>query len=386
MSRRVSTVYLDYNATTPLDPAVLKEMEPFLGEVYGNPSSVHHVGRRSRAALDDARDRLATLLHCKPSELVFTSGGTESNNLALLGMARRLKDRGRHLVTSGTEHHAVLHALEYLTRHEGFEVTLLPSDERGLMNPETVRDAIRPDTILLSLMAANNETGTIQPVAEVGAMCRDRGICFHTDAVQWFGKEPVESVDRFNADLVSLCAHKFHGPKGAGALYIRSPLQPHSLLLGGGHEQEHRAGTENLAAIQGLVAAAERFIREPVFRRDQLLPLRNRLRECLLAVDGVVLRGDSERSLPNTVAVTVEGCDSIGLLAALDLEGICASSGAACSSGSLTPSHVLLAMGVSETLANSFVRFSMGRATTAAEIEHVARVFPDIVSRLRRHY
>jgi cysteine desulfurase len=382
----VSTVYLDYNATTPLDPGVREEMEPFLGDIYGNPSSVHHVGRRSRAALDDARDRLATLFGCKPSEWVFTSGGTESNNLALLGTARRLKDRGRHLLTSGTEHHAVLHSLEYLARHEGFEVTLLPSDERGLVNAEHVRNALRPDTILVSLMAANNETGTLQPVAEVGALCRDRGICFHTDAVQWFGKEPVEGIDQFHADLVSLCAHKFHGPKGAGALYIRSPLQPHSLILGGGHENERRAGTENLAGIQGLVAAAERFIREPVFRADHLLPLRNRLRECLLEVTGVTLRGDLERSLTNTVAVTVDGCDSIGLLAALDLEGICASSGAACSSGALTPSHVLLAMGVPETLANSFVRFSMGRATTAAEIERVARVFPEIVRRLRSHH
>lgn len=382
----MSTVYLDYNATTPLDPGVREEMEPFLGDIYGNPSSVHHVGRRSRAALDDARDRLATLFGCKPSEWVFTSGGTESNNLALLGTARRLKDRGRHLLTSGTEHHAVLHSLEYLARHEGFEVTLLPSDERGLVNAEHVRNALRPDTILVSLMAANNETGTLQPVAEVGALCRDRGICFHTDAVQWFGKEPVENIDQFHADLVSLCAHKFHGPKGAGALYIRSPLQPHSLILGGGHENERRAGTENLAGIQGLVAAAERFIREPVFRADHLLPLRNRLRECLLEVTGVTLRGDLERSLTNTVAVTVDGCDSIGLLAALDLEGICASSGAACSSGALTPSHVLLAMGVPETLANSFVRFSMGRATTAAEIERVARVFPDIVRRLRSHH
>jgi cysteine desulfurase len=317
---------------------------------------------------------------------VFTSGGTESNNLALFGMARRLKDRGRHLVTSGTEHHAVLNCLEYLARHEGFEITLLPSDGCGLTDPETVRNAIRPDTILVSLMAANNETGTIQRLAEVGSMCRERGICFHTDAVQWFGKEPFESIDQFQADLVSLCAHKFHGPKGAGALYIRSPLQPHSLLFGGAHEQERRAGTENLPGILGLVAAAEQFIREPVFQPEHLLPLRNRLRQCLLEVEDVVLRGDLGRCLTNTVAVTVAGCDSIGLLAALDLEGICASSGAACSSGSLTPSHVLLAMGVPEALANSFVRFSMGRATTAEEIDQVARVFPEIVSRLRRCY
>ena len=382
----VSTVYLDYNATTPLDPDVFNAMVPYLTEVYGNPSSVHRVGRQSRAVLDDARDRLAIMLHCKPGEIIFTSGGTESANLALFGMARRLKERGRHLIASATEHHAVLHCLEYLARHEGFEITLLPPDPHGLIDPESVRSAIRADTILVSIMAANNETGAIQPVADVGRICRERGVCFHTDAVQWFGKQPVHGIEQFQADLVSLCAHKFHGPKGAGALYIRSPLQPHSLMVGGGHEQERRAGTENLAAIVGLVAAAERFIPEPVFSATRLLPLRERLRHCLLSVDGVVLRGHPDPCLPNTVAITVERCDSIGLLAALDLEGICASSGAACSSGALTPSHVLLAMGVPESLANSFVRFSIGRGTTAAEIEHVARVFPSLIDRLRMRY
>jgi cysteine desulfurase len=235
-------------------------------------------------------------------------------------------------------------------------------------------------------MAANNETGTLQSVADVGTICRERGVCFHTDAVQWFGKEPVHGIGQFNADLVSICAHKFHGPKGAGALYIRSPLQPHSLLFGGGHEQERRAGTENLAGIIGLVTAAERFIPEPVFPATRLLGLRDKLRQALLAVDGVRLRGAGERCLSNTVAVTVEGCDSIGLLAALDLEEICASSGSACSTGSLTPSHVLLALGVPEALANSFVRFSMGRDTTLGEIEYVSRVFPPIVERLKGRY
>ena len=380
------TVYLDYNATTPLDPEVREAMLPFLREDFGNPSSIHHVGRRARAALDDARDRMGTLLSCRASEVVFTSGGTESNNLAILGVARRLKDRGRHLISSATEHHAVLHCLEYLERYEGFELTRLAPDHEGLIDPDSVRRAIRPDTVLVSLMSANNETGTIQPVGDVGLICRERGVCFHTDAAQWFGKEPVLGVEQFHADLVTLCAHKFHGPKGVGALYIRSPLQPHSLLHGGGHEQERRAGTENLAGIIGLVAAAERFVRQPVFPTDRMLDLRGRLRGGLLSVDGVELQGSSVRCLANTVAVTVEGCDSIGLLAALDLEGICASSGAACSSGALTPSHVILAMGQAESLANSFLRFSMGRETSAAEIEVVTGLFPSLVARLRERH
>ena len=382
----MSTIYLDYNATTRIDPEVLDAMLPFLKENFGNPSSIHRVGSQARAALDNARERLAGLWLCKPGEVIFTSGGTESNNLAVMGMARRLKDRGRHLISSPTEHHAVLHCLDYLSRCEGFEVTLLTPDADGRVDPEAVRAAIRPDTILVSLMAANNEIGTLQSVAEMGAICRERGVCFHTDAVQWFGKEPVRGVGQFNADLVSICAHKFHGPKGAGALYVRSPLQPHSLLFGGGHEQERRAGTENLAGIIGLVTAAERFILEPVFPAGHLLGLRQKFRQTLVAVAGVKMRGSAEKCLSNTVAVTVDGCDSIGLLAALDLEGICASSGAACSTGSLTPSHVLLAMGVSEALANSFVRFSMGRETTLDEIEHVSRIFPSIVARLRGRY
>ncbi len=379
----MSPLYLDYNATTPLDPIVLEAMLPFLQETYGNPSSIHSVGRRSRAALDDARERLAAQLLCKPGELVFTSGGTESNNLAIFGTARLRKEHGRHLISSSSEHHAVLHCIEYLVRHEGFEATLLAPNSEGWVDPEAVRIALREDTILVSLMAANNETGTIQSVSEVGDLCREREVCFHTDAVQWFGKEPFQGIDQFHADLVSICAHKFHGPKGAGVLFIRSPLQPHSILVGGGHEWERRAGTENLAGIIGLVKAAEHFISTPVFPANKLLPLRALLRQSLLAVEGVALTGAGEECLSNTVAVTVGGCDSLGLLAALDLEGICASSGAACSSGSLRPSHVLLSMGVPESLANSFVRFSLGRETTAEEIERVARIFPSLVGRLR---
>src|SRR5207244_3423422 len=246
-------------------------------EIWGNPSSVHHVGRQARAILDDARDRAASFLGCKPSEIAFTSGGTESVNLAIFGVARLLKAKGRHLITCAVEHHAVLHSCEYLARKEGFELTVLPVDREGVVGPESLQKALRPDTILVSIMAANNEIGTIQPVAELGAICRNHGVLVHTDAVQWFGKDPFENLHQFNADLVSICAHKFHGPKGAGALFVKSPLLPDPILFGGGHENERRAGTENLAAIMGYADSLERFIKHPVFSREKLVPLTDRL-------------------------------------------------------------------------------------------------------------
>jgi len=376
-------IYLDYNATTPLDPGVREAMRPFLEEVWGNPSSVHQVGRRARALLDDARDRAASLLKCKPSEVIFTSGGTESASLALCGTARLLQSKGRHLVTSAVEHDAVLHTCRYLARKEGFDLTVLPVDASGRVDPATLRQALRPDTILVSIMAANNEIGTLQPVAELGAICREHGVRFHTDAVQWFGKEPVASVHQFNADLVSICAHKFHGPKGAGALFIRSPLLPDPILFGGGQENERRAGTENLAAIAGLVAAMERFVPDPVFSRSQLEPLGNRLKAMAGAMEGVHYVGAGERGLANTVSFVVEGTDSIALLAGLDLEGVCASSGSACSAGSVEPSHVVAALGYPPELANALVRFSLGRETRPEDINHVLEVFPEVVTRAR---
>jgi cysteine desulfurase len=378
------TVYFDYNATTPLDPAVREGMMPYLGEVFGNPSSVHHVGRRARAILDEARERAAQVLGCKPSEVVFTSGGTESTNLAIFGTARRLKHKGRHIITSAVEHHAVLHCCEYLAKNEGFEVTYLPVDREGRVAVESLEKAIRPDTILVSIMAANNEIGTIEPVAELGAVCRKRGVLFHTDAVQWFGKEPFQNVHQFNADLVSICAHKFHGPKGAGALFVKSPLLPDPILFGGGHENERRAGTENMAAIIGFVDALERFVREPVFPVDRLWPLTNRLAGLIDRVEGAQLAGPREGRLPNTVSFLVRGSDSIALLAGLDMEGICASSGSACSAGSLEPSHVISALGVEKQLANALVRFSLGRESTLEDVEHVERVLPEVVRRARR--
>jgi cysteine desulfurase len=380
----MQTVYFDYNATTPLDPQVREAMLPFLGEVWGNPSSVHHVGRQARAHLDNAHDRAAKVLGAKPSEVVFTAGGTESANLAILGTARLLRPKGQHVITSAIEHHAVLRCCEHLAQKQGFEVTCLPVDREGVVSPDSLTKAIRPDTILVSIMAANNEIGTIQPVAELGAICRQRGVIFHTDAVQWFGKEPFASIHQFNADLVSICAHKIHGPKGAGALYVKSPLQPAPISLGGSHENERRAGTENLAGIIGLVEALERFVRTPVFHRERLAPLTGHLMSLIERLPGVLFVGSHERRLANTVSFVVEGSDSLPLLAGLDLEGICASGGSACAAGSLEPSHVIEALGVDKRLANSLVRFSLGRASTLAEVELVESILPEVIQRTRR--
>jgi cysteine desulfurase len=380
----MQTVYFDYNATTPLDPQVREAMLPFLGDVWGNPSSVHHVGRRARALLDEARERAAEVLRCKPSEVVFTSGGTESANLAILGTARRLKPKGRHIVTSSVEHHAVLQCCEYLAQNEGFEVTYLPVDQEGLVSPSALAEAMRPDTVLVSVMAANNEIGTIQPVAELGAICRERGVIFHTDAVQWFGKEPFQDVHQFQADLVSVCAHKIHGPKGTGALFVRSPLQPHSILFGGSHENERRAGTENLAGIIGLVEALERFVRTPAFARERLAPLSERLRAVVAGLPETQLVGSQTHGLANTVSFVVPGSDSIALLAGLDMEGICASSGSACSAGSLEPSHVIKALGLGDAAAKALVRFSLGRQSTMEEVAYVGKVLPEVVARARK--
>jgi len=379
----MKTIYFDYNATTPLDPQVRSAMLPYLDEVWGNPSSVHHVGRKARSCLDDLRDRAASFLGAKPSEIVFTSGGTESVNLAIFGTARLLKARGRHLITSAVEHHAVLHACEYLAKQEGFEITVLPVDSTGRVAVESLRQALRPDTILVSLQAANNEIGTLQPVAELGALCRSRGVLFHTDAVQWFGKEPLSTLQQFNADLVSICAHKFHGPKGAGALFIKSPLLPDPVFFGGAHENERRAGTENLPAIAGLVEALVRFVKTPVFDQALLSPLCSRLLKLVDSIAGVHFVGSREQRLKNTVSFLVDRADSITLLAGLDLEGICASSGSACSAGSLVPSHVVSALGFEPKLANSLVRFSLGRNSTPEEVERAEYVLPSLIKRVQ---
>lgn len=358
-------------------------MLPFLGEIFGNPSSVHHVGRQARALLDELRDRTAHAFRCKPSEAVFTSGGTESNNMAIFGTARLLRDKGRHLITSTIEHDAALHAFDYLEKKEGFEVTRLRVDSLGRIDPDDLIASIRDDTVLVSVQAVNNEIGTIQPIAELGGLCRERGVIFHTDAVQWFGKLPFTDIHQFQADLVSVCAHKFHGPKGAGILFIRSPLQPDPILFGGGHENERRAGTENVAAIAGMVESFQKCVLTPCFDSAHLRPLSERLVRAVeeLAPSGVVLRSPQEGVLSNTVSFTVDGTDSMNLLAALDLEGICASSGSACSAGSIEPSHVILALGAGAAAASALVRFSLGRENTLAEVEEVCRLLPQLLHR-----
>jgi cysteine desulfurase len=321
------------------------------------------------------------VLGCKPGEVIFTSGATESCNQAILGTARLLKEKGRHIITSAIEHHAVLHPCEHLARKEGFELTILPVNWEGLVSPDDLEKAIRKDTILVSIMSANNEIGTIQPTAELGAVCRKHGVLFHTDAVQWFGKEPFANVHQFNADLVSVCAHKFHGPKGTGLLFAGSPLKPEPLLLGGSHENERRAGTENLAGIVGLVEALERFVPKPVFVQEELGSLTKLLRSRLAVLDGVNVLSPVKNCLANTVSIVVNGADSISLLAGLDLEGVCASSGSACSAGSLEPSHVVKALGVNGKLGNSLVRFSLGRGSTMEEVEVVTSILPEVIRR-----
>ena len=378
------SIYFDYNATTPLDPDVRAAMFPYLDNIYGNPSSVHHIGQQARAALDAARDRVATVLQSKPSEIIFTSGGTESNNLAIFGAARlrAAANQGRHLITSSIEHHSVLHCFQYLEKHENFRVTYLPVSSEGIVNPDDVAKSITPETTLVSVMAANNETGALQPVAEIGTICRERSILFHCDAAQSIGKEPFQNIAQFQADLVTICAHKFHGPKGAGVLYVRSPLLPHPIIFGGGHENERRAGTENVPAIIGMTEALERFIRKPVFENEKLRPMTEKLAAAARDIPGVKIQSPAQK-ISNTISFTVEGCDSIALMAGLDLEGICASSGSACSAGSLEPSHVLTAMGAPRALANSFVRFSLGRDSTDDEVNHVTSVLPKVIERIR---
>ncbi len=377
----VRTVYLDYNATTPLDAAVREAMTPALEGAFGNPSSVHHVGQRARRMLDESRERVADVFGCKPSEVLFTSGATESVNLAVLGAARSLRAKGRHIVSSEMEHAAVLEACEYLAKNEGFSLSLVAPDSSGLISVDSVAAALRPDTILVSIVGANNEVGTIQPVSEIGALCSQRGICFHVDAAQWLGKLPFSSIHQFHADLVSFCAHKFHGPKGAGGLFVRSPLQISPILYGGSHEYERRAGTENLPAILGLAKAVDLFVRDPVFNPALLSPMADHLLRLVDSIPATTFRGHRTARLPNTVSFTVAGADSISLLAGLDLEGICASSGSACSSGSITPSRVVSAMGASLEESHSLVRFSIGRENAPSDIDTVHNSLPHIIAR-----
>jgi len=376
-------IYLDHNATTPVHPDALKAMLPFLDANYGNPSSMHFLGREARAALDGARERLAKLLGAKPGEIVFTGSGTEADNHAIFGVVRALAGKARHVITSPVEHHAVLHSCEHLRQHEGVEVTVLPVDGDGVVSPDAVRSALRNDTALVSVMWANNETGVLQPVREIGAICRERGVLFHTDAVQAFGKVPVKVSD-VPVDLLSVSGHKVYGPKGVGALWTRPRTKLESLLHGGSHENDRRAGTENVAGIVGFVRAAEITTSRAESEDVRLRPLTERLWQGLSArIERIRRNGPAGRRVANTLNVSFTGCKSDALLMSLDLEGIAVSSGSACAVGSLKPSPVLLAMGLGADLANAAVRFSLGAATTEADVDAVLEVMPGIVARLR---
>src|SRR6184192_145650 len=387
-------IYLDYNATTPLCNQSRQAMLPYLDRHFGNPSSVHAAGREARAAIDDSRDRLAKLLGAKSHELIFTSGGTESCNLAVLGLARCPSSLGGHIISNKAEHHAVLNALEHLEKHEGFEVTWLGISERGIVDLDQLATAIRPETRLVSIMAANNETGVIQPMRPISEICRERGVLLHSDMVQSFGKI---DTDLSLVDAASFAAHKFYGPKGAGLFFLRSGLSIQPIMFGGAHETGRRPGTENVAAITGMAAAAEWTLRgrggSPDHPNDWYQPpgpgaaeqeREKALRDELAAhVAGIFPKaqqnGDPVWRFANTLNVSFPGFDSETLLMALDLEGVCASSGSACMVGSVVASHVLLAMGMSMERAKSAVRFSLGKQTSAEEIDRaagaIARVF-----------
>jgi cysteine desulfurase len=373
-------IYLDYNATTPLCDDAREAMLPYLDRHFGNPSSVHAAGRAARAAIDNARDKLAALLRVKPHELIFTSGGTEACNLAVLGLARRPSSRGGHVISNKAEHHAVLNALEYLEKRESFEVTWLNVSRKGFVDLDQLAAAIRPETRLVSIMTANNETGIIQPMREISQICRERGVLLHSDMVQSFGK--IEN-DLSLVDAASFAAHKFYGPKGVGFLFLRSGLSIQPIMFGGAHENERRPGTENVAAIAGMAAAAEWTMRDRESEQEREARLRDDLwtRISQNVPDGKQNGANAPR-LANTLNVSLLGLDSEMLLIALDLEGVCASSGSACMVGSVVASHVLLAMGLPIERARSAVRFSLGKWTTGDEIKAAGDAVRKIVDRL----
>jgi cysteine desulfurase len=373
-------IYLDYNATTPLCDPAREAMLPYLDRLFGNPSSVHAAGREARAAIDNARDKLAALLRVKPNEIIFTSGGTESCNLAVFGIARSRTQRGGHVISARTEHHAVLNAIEHLEKHEGFEVTWLNVSRDGIIDLDQLAAAIRPETRLVSIMTANNETGVIQPMREISSICRERGVLLHSDMVQSFGKI---NADLSLVDAASFAAHKFYGPKGVGFLLLRSGLSIQPIMFGGAHENERRPGTENVAAIVGMAAAAEWTLRDRESEQERQARLRDELWARIAEnVPDAKQNGANAPRLANTLNVSLLGIDSEMLLIALDLEGVCASSGSACMVGSVVASHVLLAMGLPMERARSAVRFSLGKWTTASEIKATGDAVRKIVDRL----
>src|SRR5580698_784909 len=380
-------VYLDHNATTPVDPSVLDAMQPFFSDAYGNASSIHSAGQRARAAVDAARTAVAHLIAAKPSEIVFTSGRTEADNLAILGLvdsARAASPRRPHLITTAIEHHAVLNAAVYAAK-QGIDVTFIPVSATGVVDPADIRAALRPETLLISVMHANNELGTIQPIEEIASVAAEADVYFHTDAVQSAGKLPL-NVNAMGVDLLTLSAHKIYGPKGAGALYVRSgtPIVPQ--MFGGHHERDRRPGTENVPAIAGFGSAAE-LAAQHLATADEsrrIAQLRDKLEhEILAAVPGARVNGDRAHRVANTTNISFDGVAGEAFVIALDLLGISVSTGAACSSGAIEPSHVLRAIGLTDDQAESSIRFSLGRATTATEIDYVISTVRATVERMR---
>jgi cysteine desulfurase len=379
----VQRIYLDHNATTPMDPLVVDRMALALRDDFGNPSSVHHFGQQAKAVVDEARSRVAALLKAEPAEVVFTSGGTEADNFAIRGAAEALEPSGkRHLIATTIEHEAVLNTLKALARR-GWRTTLLPVGQTGIVTPDALRAALTDDTAIVSVMHANNEIGTVQPIAELARIARERGVLFHTDAVQTAGKLPLD-VKALGVDLLTISAHKFYGPKGVGAIWIRRGLRLLPILTGGKHERSRRAGTENVAGIAGMGVAADQARAKMAEEAARLAPLRDRLENGVLgAVSGTVVNGARDRRVPNTTNISFDRVEAESLLIALDLAGIAVSTGSACSSGTLEPSHVLKAMGFPPHRTQNSIRFSLGAANTAEDVERVIAVLPGVVEKLR---
>lgn len=376
------SVYLDNSATTPLKKEVLDAMMPYLTEFYGNPSSIYKIGRDAKAAIEEAREKVAAALNADPKEIFFTGCGTEADNWAIKGIAQSKAKKGKHIITSKIEHHAVLHTLESLEK-QGYEVTYLGVDEYGKISLDELRDAIRPDTILITIMTANNEVGTIQPIAQIGAIAKENGVLFHTDAVQAIGSMAID-VKEMNIDLLSLSAHKFGGPKGVGAMYARRNVLPAVFMHGGGQERARRAGTENVASIVGLGKAIELATANIEEKSTKIRVLRDRLlKEIPEKIPYIKLNGHPTDRLPGNVNFSFQFIEGEALLLMLDLNGIAASSGSACTSGSLDPSHVLLALGLPHEIAHGSLRLSIGEINTESDIDYVLEVLPGIVQRLR---
>lgn len=377
------TIYLDNAATTKMSKTAIDAMLPFMDKVYGNPSSLHSVGQSAAEALYDARERIAKCLGCTAREITFTSGGSEADNQAILTAAKIGSKKGKkHIISTAIEHHAVLHTLNKLKEY-GFEITLLDVDRNGLVHPEQVKNAMREDTCLVSVMYANNEIGTIEPIKEIGKICREKGVLFHTDAVQAAGHLHID-VNEQNIDMLSISAHKFHGPKGIGALYSRKGIPLYTLIEGGAQEGGKRAGTENIPAITGMAAALEEATNSIDKNTEKISALRDKLIDGLSQIPHSVLNGDREKRLPSNVNFCFEGIEGESLLLLLDDKGICASSGSACTSGSLDPSHVLLAIGRVHDIAHGSLRLSLSEETTEEEIEYTIKSVKEVVEYLRK--